>query len=456
MSERASQHFTPLRITYYILILGCIMGMAFYEWGGLKRELFTPVEAAILAFIPALLFAVACHFSLLTRWITPRFFVGVLLLLGAWQFGLSFAEHAKHEKGGAARHNTELADHKAAQTRLTNAQAQLREIDAEIQPLLAEIGAMQAARDEVDRLAAQIIELKARHQEMNSDGKRENDYLLPGIEAEQIALQNAIDSTAVPTIGEIAAAEARLRNYRDRYAQRESDIAQLEVTVNAEEADALQTAGMMHPIFSLSNRLTGNDEDYAQVARIVLGMVWGGIILACLGWATGIPILYDRWAAKQARKEERQAAKQNLDVRYGSSMSDSSDQSDESDETRIAARAPETLPDNVHPFPEPDDRPERDPAGMGELFDLEELIHDSAPISTTATDGRTYEPPGEGYPPRMRSDVARWWLRTFNTADRLPKRFNDAEIQAMSADKRRELVEQVFAEQGIKIQPVAA
>jgi hypothetical protein len=427
------------------------MGMAFYEWGGLKRELFTPVEAAILAFIPALLFAVACHFSLLTRWITPRFFVGVLLLLGAWQFGLSFAEHSKHEKGGAARHNAELADHKAAQSRLVAAQAQLREIDSEIQPLLAEIGAMQAARDEVDRMAAQIIELEARHQQMDSDGKRQNDYLLPGIEAQQIALQNAIDSTAVPTIGEIAAAEARLRNYRDRYAQRESDIAQLEVTVNAEEADALQTAGMMHPIFSLSNRLTGNDEDYAQVARIALGMVWGGIILACLGWATGIPILYDRWAAKQARKEERQAAKQNLDVEYGSSMSDSSDQSDESDETRIAARAPETLPDNVHPFPEPDDRPERDSDhGFGELFDLEELIHDDAPIT------RTYSPPGEGHPPKMNSDIARWWLRTFNSAGRLDKVYTDAEIQSMTADDRRALVEQVFTNQGIKIQPVAA
>lgn len=452
MSERASQHFTPLRITYYVLILGCIMGMAFYEWGGLKRELFTPVEAAILAFIPALLFAVACHFALLTRWLTPRFFVGVLLLLGAWQFGLSFAEHSKHERGGAAMHNTELAEHKAAQSRLINAQAELREIDAEIQPLLAEIGAMQAARDEVDRLAAQIIELKARHQEMNSDGKRENDYLLPGIEAEQIALQNAIESTAVPTIGEIAAAEARLQHYRDRYSQRESDIAQLEAAVNAEEADALQTAGMMHPIFSLSNRLTGNDEDYAQVARIALGMIWGGIILGSLGWATGIPILYDRWAAKQARKEERRqaASKQTFDVEYCSSASGSSAQSDESDELQIAATTPAALPDNVHPFPEPDDRPERDDHGFGELFDLEELIHDEAPI------GRTYSPPGEGHPPKMHSDVARWWLRTFNTSGRLDKVYTDAEIQSMTADERRALVEQVFTSQGIKVQPVAA
>ena len=453
MRERASQHFTPLRVTYYTLILGCILGMAYYEWGGLKRELFTPTEAAILAFIPALLFAVACHFSLLTRWITPRFFVAVLLLLGAWQFGLSFAEHSKHEKGGAAVHNAELADHKAAQSRLLAAQAQLREIDAEIQPLLEEIGAMQAARTEVDRLADEIRALENRYYELDNDRRRENDYLLPGIEAERIAKENELESTAVPTPGELAAAEARLQNYRDRYDQRESDIAQLEATVNAEEADALQTAGMMHPIFSLSNRLTGNDEDFAQVARIALGMVWGGIILACLGWATGIPILYDRWAAKQTRKEERRVARQTFDVEYGSPASDPSDQSDESDDLRIAAAAaPVALPDNVHPFPEPDDRPEREAAdqGFGELFDLEELIHDDAPI------GRTYSPPGEGYPPKMKGDVARWWLRTFNSAGRLDKVYTDAEIQSMSTDERRALVEQVFTDQGIKVQPVAA
>ena len=118
----------------------------------------------------------------------------------------------------------------------------------------------------------------------------------------------------------------------------------------------------------------------------------------------------------------------------------------------MVAPRPVALPDNVHPFPEPDDRPEREAVdqGFGELFDLEELIHDDAPI------GRVYSPPGEGHPPKMNSDLARWWLRTFNSAGRLDKVYTDAEIQSMTADDRRAIVEQVFTNQGIKVQPVAA
>lgn len=267
-----------------VLVIGGLL--AYFEVSGLANIFPMPIAVSI-AFIVMVMLGLFSHRAKRTGCRASFSLAFVLLLVTAFQFGLSFNEHLKHEGGKRAQGIEANSEVNAIDEQWQTAKDELKALVEDLDALGADIAGLEAVEDRGTRIDAEIESLTGEIYTINNDGKPETaaDKNAIRVMENRIAfLRDEKSTTALPTREELAGKRAKWLAAQGRVKQAEADVAKLATERMSLQANAYQLEETQHAFLSLASRIAESDNDKASLILIAGGFFWGLAIQGSFCW----------------------------------------------------------------------------------------------------------------------------------------------------------------------------
>lgn len=278
---------SSLRLSLWLLLILVIGGLLVnYEVAGLAKIFPMPI-AVSLASVVMVMLAVFSHRARRTGCRTCLLLAMVFLIVTAFQFGLSFNEHLKHEGGKHAQGIEAISQATAIDQQWTAAKADLANLIATEDALASDVAGLEALEEHGTRMDAELESLAGKIFTINHDGKAETAADLEAIrlmEGKMAALEEQKATTAMPTRQELAGKRVLWLAAKDRVARAEAEVAKLAEERLASHATAHHLKDAQHAFFSIANRTAKADRDKTSLILIGAGFFWGLAIHGGFSW----------------------------------------------------------------------------------------------------------------------------------------------------------------------------